>query len=142
MNRDKSIIVNILYVVMQIGVCLWKWFNWRLIFMCDIDLRDTPRSTRFPHPIGLVIRGGTKIGENCRIQQNVTIGVKRDTDPLATIGNNVLIGAGAIILGGVTIGDNATIAAGSIVLEDVPPNVTYFEPIHPEIRRKNDSTVL
>jgi len=140
MDRNKSSIINLLYVTMQMGVCIWKWFNWRLFLLCDIDLRDVPRSTFFPHPIGIVIRGGTRIGENCRIQQNVTIGVKRDTDALATIGNGVFIGAGVIILGGITIGDNVTIAAGARVVNDIPANVTYLEPIYQEIRKKTSDT--
>lgn len=60
------------------------------------------------------------IGKNCTIHQNVTVG---GTDKgIPTIGNNVFIGTGAIVLGPITIGDNVTIAAGAIVVEDVPAN--------------------
>lgn len=62
-----------------------------------------------------------RIGENCRIYQQVTIGYRNN--PISPIiGNNVLIGAGAIVIGDITIGDNSTIAAGAVVTKDVPPN--------------------
>ena len=63
-------------------------------------------------------------GDNCQIWQNVTLGKKQsgDKQPIPSIGNNVKICAGAIILGDVHIGDNSTIGAGSIVLKDVPDN--------------------
>lgn len=60
------------------------------------------------------------IGENCRINQNVTIGVVGDNRPV--IGNNVRIATGAIVIGGITIGDNVTIAAGAVVVKSVPDN--------------------
>ncbi len=63
-------------------------------------------------------------GDNCQIWQNVTLGKKQsgDNQPIPTIGNNVKICAGAIVLGDVHIGNNSTIGAGSIVLKDVPDN--------------------
>ena len=63
-------------------------------------------------------------GDNCQIWQNVTLGKKQSVDnqPIPSIGNNVKICAGAIVLGDVHIGDNSTIGAGSIVLKDVPDN--------------------
>jgi len=76
---------------------------------------------------GLVIAHGDNtfinpqsIGENCYVNQNVTIGVVGDKKP--TIGNNVRIATGAIVIGGITIGDNATIAAGAVVVKNVPAN--------------------
>lgn len=58
------------------------------------------------------------IGEECWINQQVTIGFEQDRQPV--IGNHVRICAGAIIVGDVTIGDNAIIAAGAVVTKDVP----------------------
>ncbi len=63
-----------------------------------------------------------QIGDNCWINQKVTIAYKGKECPV--LGNNVRIGAGAIIIGGVHIGDNAKIAAGAIVVKDVPANCT------------------
>lgn len=57
------------------------------------------------------------IGENCSINQQVTIGYKKDKSP--TICNNVKICAGAIVIGGITINDNCIVGAGSVVTHDV-----------------------
>lgn len=75
---------------------------------------------KFPHPIGIVIVKGVSIGKNCRIFQNVTIGSKNGKIP--TIGNNVCIYPNSVIFGDITIGDNAIIGAGAVVLKDVPAN--------------------
>lgn len=61
-----------------------------------------------------------EIGERCYVNQNVTIGVIGDKKP--TIGNNVRIATGAIVLGNITIGNNVIIAAGAVVVKDVPDN--------------------
>lgn len=62
------------------------------------------------------------IGENCWINQQVTIGTKNGVSTPPTIGNNVRIGAGAIVIGDIVIGDNSFIGAGSVVTKDVPEN--------------------
>ncbi len=58
------------------------------------------------------------VGENCWINQQVTIGFEQDRQPV--IGNHVRVCAGALIIGDVTIGDNSIIAAGAVVTKDVP----------------------
>ena len=65
------------------------------------------------------------IGKNCTIFQQVTIGFARTKRP-PIIGNNVIVYAGAKIVGEVKVGDNAIIAANSLVISDVPPNVTVM----------------
>ncbi len=59
------------------------------------------------------------VGEECWINQQVTIGFEQDRQPV--IGNHVRICAGAIIIGDVTIGDNSIVAAGAVVTKDIPP---------------------
>jgi serine O-acetyltransferase len=66
-----------------------------------------------------------EIGENCWINQLVTVGYSNDTDH-PTIGNNVTIQTGATVIGKVRIGDNSKIGANSLVISDVPPNVTVM----------------
>lgn len=66
----------------------------------------------------MVIHENAVIGENARIQANVVIGGKGQSG-VPTIGNNVQIGANAVIVG-VEIGDNAIVGAGAVVLKDVP----------------------
>lgn len=61
------------------------------------------------------------IGENCWINQQVTIGYK-DKTARPKIGNNVRITAGAKVIGGVTIGDNVTVGANAVVVKNVPDN--------------------
>lgn len=82
----------------------------------------------FPHLSGIFIACWSKIGNNCTIYQHVTIGsnyLKGTSKPGAPcIGDNVVIGAGAKIIGGVSIGDNVNIGAGCVVVEDIPSNCT------------------
>lgn len=61
-----------------------------------------------------------EIGERCYVNQCVTIGVIGTKKP--TLGNNVRVATGAIVLGDITIGDNVTIAAGAVVVKNVPSN--------------------
>lgn len=93
---------------------------------CSIhNLRELKKlGTIFPHPIGIVIAKDVKIGKNCVIYQNVTIGKKNGLtkQEAPRIGNNVKIYAGAVIAGNITIGDNCIIGANSMVLKSIPPN--------------------
>ncbi|MBQ6374915.1 MAG: serine O-acetyltransferase [Clostridia bacterium] len=78
------------------------------------------------HGMGIVIGETAEIGANCTIYHQVTLGgTGKDAGKRhPTICDNVLIGAGAKILGPVVVGCNSRIAAGSVVLTDMPPNVT------------------
>lgn len=78
------------------------------------------------HGMGIVIGETAEIGTNCTIYHQVTLGgTGKDTGKRhPTLGDNVLIGAGAKILGPVYIGNNARIASGSVVLTDIPDNST------------------
>ena len=78
------------------------------------------------HGVGVVIGATAIVGDDVIIYQGVTLGgTGKDTGKRhPTVGNNVMIGAGAKILGPIKIGDNARIAAGAVVLADVPPNAT------------------
>ena len=78
------------------------------------------------HGVGVVIGETTEIGDNCTLYQGVTLGGtgKEHGKRHPTLGNNVMVGAGAKVLGPITIGDNARIAAGAVVLEDIPADST------------------
>lgn len=78
------------------------------------------------HGMGVVIGETAEIGDNCLIYQGVTLGgTGKDRGKRhPTLGNNVMVGAGARILGPFKVGDNAKIAANAVVLEEVPPNCT------------------
>jgi serine O-acetyltransferase len=72
---------------------------------------------------GIVVSGYARFGDNCRIRNGVVVGLSRVEDPCAPIiGNNVDIGAGAKVLGRIRIGDNVLIGANAVVVTDVPPN--------------------
>ena len=78
------------------------------------------------HGSGVVIGETTIIGDNCTIYQGVTLGGtgKETGKRHPTLGNNVMVGSGAKLLGSFTVGDNSKIAAGAVVLRDVPENCT------------------
>lgn len=78
------------------------------------------------HGIGVVIGETATIGDNCTIYHNVTLGgTGKDKDKRhPDIGNNVIIGTGAKILGPIKIGNNVKVGANSVVIKDVPDNVT------------------
>jgi serine O-acetyltransferase len=84
---------------------------------------------KFPHGlIGVFVSQGAVIGKNCTVFQQVTIGsntMKDSKKPGAPrIGDNVCIGAGAKIIGGVTVGDDVRIGANCVVAEDIPAGAT------------------
>lgn len=80
------------------------------------------KRTRLRHRgISLVVNKEAVIGENVLIACHVTIGKKTAKDKAPFIGNNVEIGDGAKIIGGITVGDNVKIGANAVVVKDVPP---------------------
>ena len=78
------------------------------------------------HGMGIVIGETAEIGDDCLIYHGVTLGgTGKDVGKRhPTIGNNVLIGAGAKVLGPFTVGDNSRIASNSVVLSEIPPDST------------------
>jgi len=69
------------------------------------------------HPYATILNA-VSIGENVYVNHLVTLGEKKGKKPI--IGNNVQLNAGCMVIGGVTIGDNAIIGAGAVVVKDVP----------------------
>jgi serine O-acetyltransferase len=98
------------------------------LFGLEVGVRcEIGKGLFFPHTSGIVI-GALSIGENVTIYQNVTIGARElDFSYLATsrptIGNEVTISTGAVILGAVTIGNRVRIGANSVVLKSIPDGV-------------------
>jgi serine O-acetyltransferase len=81
-------------------------------------------STILPHPVGIVIHGRAKLGDNVVIYQNVTIASHPRVNEAATIHDGAVLSAGCVIVGPVTIGEGAVIAANAVVTSDVPPFTT------------------
>jgi serine O-acetyltransferase len=87
-------------------------------FPCEVTVGE-----RFviDHFGGIVVSGYAVFGDDCRIRNGVVIGLRNVSDPCAPrIGNNVDIGTGAKLLGPITIGDNVLIGANAVVVRDVP----------------------
>lgn len=99
----------------------------RVLYACDISYKaDIAGLLNLPHQgLGVVIGDGCVIGKNVTIRQNVTIGGKTvdGSYRYPILGNDVMVGAGAVIIGKVFIGDNCNIGANSVVLKDVPANM-------------------
>lgn len=93
----------------------------RLVYSCDIPYTcQLDDGVVLCHnALGVVLHDKAIVGSNTRIYQNVTIGGRHGRGS-PVIGKNVLIGAGACILGGVHVGDNAVIGANAVVIHDVP----------------------
>ena len=93
------------------------------------------------HGNGVIIGETAIIGDNVTLYQGVTLGGtgKEHGKRHPTVGNNVMISAGAKVLGSFKIGDNSKIGAGSVVLEEVPPNSTVVGVPGRVVRRNNEA---
>lgn len=100
---------------------LVRFIHW--YYHCDIPSCVDVSGCYFCHNgFGIVINPRTIIGHNVTIQHSVTIGEISDGVPV--IGNDVYIGARAIVIGGIRIGNNVKIGAGAVVVKDIPDNST------------------
>lgn len=106
-----------------------RWFSHINRFCTGIEIHPGAKIGEglfIDHGMGVVIGETAEIGDNVIIYQGVTLGgtsqqkIKRHP----TLGNNVVVGVGAKIIGAITIGDNTKIGAGSVVVCSVPPNAT------------------
>ena len=98
-----------------------------MVFQVDINPAvPMGQGIMLDHGTGLVIGETAVVGDNVSLLQGVTLGGtgKADQDRHPKIGNGVLIGAGAKVLGNIKVGDCSRIGAGSVVLKEVPPRVT------------------
>lgn len=90
------------------------------------------------HGMGVVIGETTEIGDNCLLYQGVTLGGtgKDKGKRHPTLGNNVMVGAGAKVLGPIKIGDNVKVAANAVVLNNIPSDCTAVGVPARVVRRK------
>lgn len=108
---------------------LARWISQRAARKTGIEIHPAATIGRrffIDHGTGVVIGETAVIGDDVMIYQGVTLGgTGKDTGKRhPTIGNNVMIGAGAKVLGPFTVGDNSNIAAGAVVLDEIPPDCT------------------
>ena len=103
---------------------------WRLnVFATGAYLHPEARigpGLRLPHPVGVVVGAGVRLGAYVTLYQNTTMGIsseeKYETYP--TIHDNVVIYCGAVIVGGVCVGAHAVVGANAVVVKDVPAAAT------------------
>ena len=106
-----------------------RWVSQFNRFVTGIEIHPGARIGKglfIDHGAGVVIGETVEVGDNVTIYQGVTLGGtgKETGKRHPTVGDNVVFGAGAKVLGAVTIGDNAKVGAGSVVVTDVPKNST------------------
>ena len=110
LRKAFSLVYHVLFKLVQIltGIEL----------PCEVRIG---RNFVIDHSGGIVISGFATFGDNCRIRSGVVVGLSRVDEPCApVIGNNVDIGAGAKVLGAITVGDDVLIGANAVVVRDVP----------------------
>ena len=108
---------------------LARWLSQVSKFFTGIEIHPGATIGRrlvIDHGTGIVIGETAEIGDDCLLYQNVTLGgTGKDVGKRhPTLGNNVMVGSGAKVLGPFKVGDNARIAANSVVLREVPENAT------------------
>lgn len=96
----------------------------RLVFSCYVPYRLKAGKDLVLgyYGLGIVIHERAIIGDDCHIDQNVTIGGTSKKYDVPRLGNSVYVGAGAKILGPISIGNNVVIGANSVVISDIPDN--------------------
>jgi len=108
---------------------LARWYSQRTVRKTGIEIHPGAtigKGLFIDHGHGVVIGETAIVGDNVTLYQGVTLGGtgKESGKRHPTIGDNVMISAGAKILGSFTVGENSKIGAGSVVLSEVPPNCT------------------
>lgn len=125
------------------GYYFWaRWVSQRSVRKTGIEIHPGARIGKgffIDHGNGVIIGETTIIGDNVTLYQGVTLGGtgKERGKRHPTLGNNIMVGAGAKVLGSCTIGDNCKVGAGSVVLVDVPPNSTVVGVPGRIVRRYN-----
>ncbi len=106
-----------------------RWLSQSIRFLTGIEIHPGAtigKNFFIDHGMGVVVGETSIVGDNVLLYQGVTLGGtgKETGKRHPTIGNNVVVGAGAKILGNITIGDNSYIGANAVVIKDVPSNST------------------
>ena len=119
-----------------------RWVSQRGVRKTGIEIHpgaEIGKGFFIDHGNGVIIGETTIIGDNVTLYQGVTLGGtgKERGKRHPTLGNNIMVGAGAKVLGSCTIGDNCKVGAGSVVLADVPPNSTVVGVPGRVVRRYN-----
>ena len=125
---------------------LARWISQRCVRRTNIEIHPAARIGRrffIDHGTGVVIGETTEIGDDCILYQGVTLGGtgKDKGKRHPTLGNNVMVGAGAKVLGPIKIGNNVRIAAGAVVLDEIPDNCTAVG-VPARVVRRNGAKIV
>lgn len=123
-----------------------RWISQRCLKRTNIEIHPGATIGRrlfIDHGTGVVIGETTEIGDDCTIYQGVTLGGtgKDKGKRHPTLGNHVMVGSGAKVLGPIRIGDNVRIAAGAVVLADIPDNCTAVG-VPARVVRRNGAKIV
>ncbi len=131
----------------QSGHYFWaRWISQRAVRKTGIEIHPGAQIGKglfIDHGNGVIIGETTVIGNNVTLYQGVTLGGtgKEHGKRHPTIGDNVMISAGAKIIGSFKVGENSKIGAGSVVIEEVPPNCTVVGVPGRVVKRNNQKLV-
>ena len=134
---------RIAHKLYQKGHFFWaRWVSQRGVRKTGIEIHpgaEIGKGFFIDHGNGVIVGETTVVGDNVTLYQGVTLGGtgKEHGKRHPTIGNNVMISAGAKVLGSFTIGDNSKIGAGSVVLSEVPPGSTVVGVPGRVVKRNN-----
>jgi serine O-acetyltransferase len=98
----------------------------RIVLGSDFFVEQFGTNLKLPHPYGIVAHSKVVLGDHVTILQGVTLGGSKPGSGVPRVGNHVLVGAGAKVLGGITVGDNVKIGANAVVTKDVPAGTTVI----------------
>jgi serine O-acetyltransferase len=121
-QRAKTMSLPFRWLIRLVAILQYRF--WSIVTGADIPMNtQIEGGLLIPHPNGIVIHSDVKIGPNCLILQQVTIGAIDDSGT-PRIAGHVDIGAGAKVLGAIEIGAHAKIGANAVVISNVPANKT------------------
>lgn len=104
----------------------FTYHHWSVKLQFSIPMNTFQEGLSIAHYGCLVVNGKARIGKNCRIHEGVNIGATNGTSDSPVIGDNVFIGTGAKIIGGIHIADNVAIGANAVVVRDIDePGTTW-----------------
>lgn len=163
-NGQPPALRNLLAGLLSQGfqaILVFRLFNWLhrhrlpgqpLRFVCERLIEITTgisipaccsigKGFRIHHFGGIIFHPSVVLGENCTLYHGVTIGDRGGSGRAATVGNNVLIGAGAKLIGEITVGDNCVIGANTVVTRSIPADtVVVGSPARCIARQQQDRT--
>ncbi|ELA59274.1 TPA: serine acetyltransferase [Enterococcus faecium] len=119
-NCSKTLLGKIYSAWLQ-----YRYYQFRIRLGFSIPLNVFDAGLSIAHFGTIVVNGNARVGKNCRIQECVTIGATNGSERAPTLGNNIFIGSGARIIGGIEIADDIAIGANAVVTKSfLEPSIT------------------